>query len=65
MCKFIVNPYSSLPAYETKQHVSRVGRTSREMIYIPTLPFLPSDIIIIDNFHHASQTDTCAAFVIA
>lgn len=58
MGKFMVNPYSGFGADETKQHIVRVSRSSREMIYIPILPFLPADIVIINNLHSTTQTDT-------
>lgn len=58
MGECMVNPYSSFSAYKTKQYIVRVSRSAREMINIPILPFLLADIVIIDNFHSATQTDT-------
>lgn len=58
MGEFMVNPYSGFRPDETKQHIVRVSSSSREMIYIPILPFLPADIVIVDNFHCAAQADT-------
>ena len=58
MGKFMVNPYSSFRTDEAKQQIVRISRPTREMIYIPFLPFLPADPIIIDNFHSTTQTDT-------
>ncbi len=57
MGKFMVNPDSSFSAYEAKQQIVRVCRSTREVIYIPILPFIPADIVIIDNLHGATQTD--------
>lgn len=60
MGKFMVYPDSSFCPYEAKQHIVRVSRSTGEVIYIPILPFFPADIVIIDNFHNATQTYNCA-----
>ncbi len=58
MGKFMINPYGSFRPDEAKQHIVRVSRSAREMIYIPILPFFLADIVIVDDFHSATQTDT-------
>ena len=57
MGKFMVNPYGGFSADEAKQQIVRVCGSPGEVIYIPILPFIPSDIVIIDNLHSATQTD--------
>lgn len=58
MGKFMINPYGSFRPDEAKQHIVRVSRSSGEVIYIPILPFLPANIVIVDNFHSTTQADT-------
>ena len=64
MGEFMVNPDSGFRPDEAEQHIVRIGRSTGEMVYIPVLPFLPADTVIIDNFHSAAQADTLTAFIV-
>lgn len=58
MGEFMVNPDSRFRTDEAKQQIVRVSGSTGKMIYIPILPLLLADIVIVNNFHSATQTDT-------